>query len=114
LFGSDNMSLDDLKKMGSHLQNKKAPSRFQESAMPNNKLTFSRDNFKRNTGRVIGAMQKGRSKLQTFGDKHPNLRDPSWMLSDDPFGTKPRPQQQHHKKHKHHPSGGTHIHIHYR
>lgn len=101
------MSFDDklLWKMHNRLEAKKAPSRFTENAMPTQKkITFSRENFKTNVSK-IGA------GLRSFGEKHPNLRDPSWMLSDDPFGMKPRPQH-HKKKHHHKSSGGTHIHVH--
>lgn len=54
------------------------------------KITFSRENFKNNVQRVrnIGG------KLREFGDKHPNMRDPSWMLEDDPFNTRRRKKRR--------------------
>ena len=99
------MSIEDLRKMGSHLQGK----RFSEQPMTQpKKITFSRENFKTNITKVGGA-------LRSFGEKHPNLKDPSW-LTDNRFDSAmgfnpPRVQQQHKKKHKHR-GGGQHIHIH--
>lgn len=40
------------------------------------KITFKKENFTKNVQRIknVGG------KIREFSDKHPNLRDPSWML----------------------------------
>jgi len=100
------MSIDDLKKMDSHIKARQKPAwsehpmgtkfpkskpRWKETSTPTSHgITFNVGNFKRNAHRVISGIGAARKKLGDIGDRYPNLRDPSWMLDDDPFNQKKR------------------------
>jgi len=87
------MSIDDLKRMDTRIKSRQQP-RWTEHPIPKKQhgrgITFNVGNFKRNAHRVISGIGAARKKLGDIGDRYPNLRDPSWMLDDDPFNQKKR------------------------
>lgn len=120
------MDIEGLKKLGSRInakQSKPAWSeypmgtkfshekpRWKETGTPSERhITFNKDNFTRNVTNIRG-------KLKDFGDKHPNLRDPSFLINSKQFdilGAGSQPQHRTQKKPTKKHGQSVHVYHHY-